>query len=128
MPSRPCISRASSRTCGCSSRAARQRGLRRRAASSTDQPCARRTSPSIRRSSAESSATRMRASWPIHPGCSAPGPQNFRAPGSRVRLAGGQWRSSAAAGGRDSSASEVIARWPRAASSRTSVASSSERA
>jgi hypothetical protein len=40
-----------------------------------------------------------------------------------------QWRSSpVAAGGRDSSASEVIASWPRAASSSTVVASSAERA
>jgi hypothetical protein len=37
-------------------------------------------------------------------------------------------RSSAAAGGRDTSASEVIASGPRAASSSTSVASSIERA
>jgi hypothetical protein len=46
----------------------------------------------------------------------------------RSRRAAGQWGSSPVdAGGRDSSASEVIASLPRAASSRTSVASSADR-
>ena len=48
--------------------------------------------------------------------------------GARAGQPAAQWRSSpVAAGGRDSSASEVIASVPRAASSSTSVASSAER-